>query len=276
MFKGKRGEVRKFIGRGKLTKRQRIRLVAGVRCAIRLRSQMSDRVVAGKLLAKDIRNSIHHVLGNHTNCSDFCKLRPTTVTVAGEPCEVDEDPDGDEPAVIDDVICMYLEGSKEEEENQAREALSPASDESYDEIIAAVGEPLGRMAKKAPQLLGNFTTNVVESWMTIRAKFDGGKMINRCQSGSWSARCFGAGLRKNLGEQWGAKAWELTTKNPAGYYFWEYGRRVLVKRATGKMTYLNPLVRARAHKRKKSRQVEMTSKKPNCLMVWRVHKSRMM
>ena len=38
-------------------------------------------------------------------------------------------------------------------------------------------------------ILGNFTTNLAESYMSVRAKFDGGKQINRSQSGSWQGRC---------------------------------------------------------------------------------------
>lgn len=44
---------------------------------------------------------------------------------------------------------------------------------------------VARLVEKAPQLMGNFTTNLAESWMHIRSKFDGGKVINRSQSGSW-------------------------------------------------------------------------------------------
>ena len=47
--------------------------------------------------------------------------------------------------------------------------------------------------------------------MNVRAKFDGGKQINRSQSGSWQARCAGAGLRMNEGPSWGPKAWEKIT-----------------------------------------------------------------
>ena len=36
---------------------------------------------------------------------------------------------------------------------------------------------------KADQL--NVTTNLAESWMHVRTKFDGGKVINQSQSGSW-------------------------------------------------------------------------------------------
>lgn len=66
---------------------------------------------------------------------------------------------------------------------------------------------LSRLIGKADQLLGNVTTNLAESWMHIRTKFDGGKVINRSQSGSWEHRCMGAGLRQNKGRQWGPQVW---------------------------------------------------------------------
>ena len=52
---------------------------------------------------------------------------------------------------------------------------------------------LGRLVGKAWQLLSNETTNLAENWMNVRAKFDGAKVINRSQSGSWQHRCMGAG-----------------------------------------------------------------------------------
>ncbi len=61
---------------------------------------------------------------------------------------------------------------------------------------------------KANQLIDNVTTNLAESWMHIRAKFDGGKVINRCQSGSWEHRCMGAGLQQNIGREWGPGVWK--------------------------------------------------------------------
>ena len=60
--------------------------------------------------------------------------------------------------------------------------------------------------------IGNFTTNLAEGYMHIRSKFDGGKQINRSQSGSWEARCAGAALRVNEGPEWGPKCWEKITK----------------------------------------------------------------
>jgi len=49
--------------------------------------------------------------------------------------------------------------------------------------------------------------------MHVRAKFDGGKQINRSQHGSWNGRCAGAGLRCNEGPTWGPASWEKITGN---------------------------------------------------------------
>ena len=51
--------------------------------------------------------------------------------------------------------------------------------------------------------------------MHIRAKFDGGKVINRSQSGSWEHRCMGVGLQQNLGKEWGELWRQLTTSSPS-------------------------------------------------------------
>ena len=52
----------------------------------------------------------------------------------------------------------------------------------------------------------------------MRSKFDGGKVINRSQSGSWEHRCLGAGLRHNLGSEWGPIVYKrLTMKDNEVY-----------------------------------------------------------
>ena len=39
--------------------------------------------------------------------------------------------------------------------------------------------------------------------------------MNRSQSSSWEGRCAGAGLRQNLGPDWGPKAWQsITSETP--------------------------------------------------------------
>lgn len=74
---------------------------------------------------------------------------------------------------------------------------------------------LSRLVRKANQLVDNATTNIAESWMHIRSKFDGGKVINRSQSGSWEHRCMGAGLQQNKGKQWAPEIWkEMTNSSP--------------------------------------------------------------
>ncbi len=78
---------------------------------------------------------------------------------------------------------------------------------------------LSRLIGKAEQLIGNVTTNLAESWTHIRTKFDGGKVINRCQSGAWEHRCMGAGLRQNIGREWGSHTWKnMTTSSPNKVY----------------------------------------------------------
>ncbi len=70
---------------------------------------------------------------------------------------------------------------------------------------------LNRLVSKAPQLIGNETTNLAEYWMHMRMKFNGGKVINQSQSGSWEHRCMEAGLQQNLGRKWGPQTWEQMT-----------------------------------------------------------------
>ena len=59
-----------------------------------------------------------------------------------------------------------------------------------------------RLVNKAAQLISNRTTNLSECFMSIRAKMDGGKQINRIQSGSFEHRCMAAGLSMTLGPGW--------------------------------------------------------------------------
>ena len=53
------------------------------------------------------------------------------------------------------------------------------------QLMHEIQVAVSRLVCKAAQLIHNFTTNLAESWMHIRCKFDGGKVVNRSQSGSW-------------------------------------------------------------------------------------------
>lgn len=76
-----------------------------------------------------------------------------------------------------------------------------------------------RLVAKASQLISNETTNLAESWMHVRSKYDGGKVINRSQSGSWENRCMGAGLQHNHGKEWGPNMWSQMTTSPPNEIF---------------------------------------------------------
>ena len=84
-----------------------------------------------------------------------------------------------------------------------------------EKLIHDIQMLVSRLVEKAHQLIGNFTTNMAESWMHIRSKFDGGKVINRYQSGSWQGCCMGAGLQQNLRKTWGPTVWsDMTASIP--------------------------------------------------------------
>ena len=65
-----------------------------------------------------------------------------------------------------------------------------------------------RLVNKAAQLISNSTTNLSECYMSIRAKMDGGKQVNRIQSGSFQHRCMTAGLSMILGPGWIETTWK--------------------------------------------------------------------
>ena len=52
-------------------------------------------------------------------------------------------------------------------------------------LLFDIQKCVSRVVAKAPQLIGNHTTNLAETWMNVRCKCDGGKFVNRSQSGSW-------------------------------------------------------------------------------------------
>ena len=86
-------------------------------------------------------------------------------------------------------------------------------------MMSEIQKLVSRLACKASQLITNETTNMAESWMHVRCKYDGGKVINRSQSGSWEHRCMGAGLQHNFGKEWGPASWSTMTDSPCNSIF---------------------------------------------------------
>ena len=62
-----------YKGSGGLTTKMRKRLVSAAHCAIRMRSQETDRKNAVNMLERDLINGPRHCFGYHDDCSpDFC------------------------------------------------------------------------------------------------------------------------------------------------------------------------------------------------------------
>ena len=69
------------------------------------------------------------------------------------------------------------------------------------QLMHEIQVAISRLVCKAGQLIHNFTTNLAENWMHVRCNFDGGKVVNRSQRGSWEHRCYVAGLEQNFGKE---------------------------------------------------------------------------
>ena len=209
-----------YKGKGNLTKNTRIRLVSAVRCAIRMRSKQDNKKEAVRLLEKDIRNSIDHVLGQHQNCSDFCKKRKEVSNINLCDSDVNDNDEDNDKDVVTDQVNLWEEGSSVEALEESRIGWTSSSNAGINpKLIQDVKTILDRVATKSNRLLGNFTSNLAECWMHIRAKFDGGKVVNHCNRGSWHTRCFAAALRFIEGPQWSTKVWEKVTATKAGDSF---------------------------------------------------------
>ena len=211
-------------------KQQRVRLVAGVRCAIRMRSKLPSRHLASRLPQHDIRNSINHVIGHHSNYSiHFYKVRQSVESeqtcatssaseLLGECSNLPPSADASQPDSVEDVAAnelhLWIEGSTEAAQEEARGDWPDRPFLDLDACLVETVKPaLERLTRKAFSLIGNYTTNLAESWMSLRCKFDGGKLVNRCQCGSWHARSYGAALRKNMGMSWAPTVWEQVTQS---------------------------------------------------------------
>lgn len=253
-----------YKGAHKLSKSIRMRITSAVRCAIRMRSTNTDRKIASKLLAHDIKNSIHHIFGNHSNCSDFCKAKEKNVINAhdfiGNPTtNTDENDEVDQ--VLNSQSLFWTEGTSIECQEQSRQASGLNYTDLDKYMLEDISILLNRVAAKSDRLLENTTTNLAEAWMHMRCKFDGGKVTNLCNRGSWHARCYGAAVRQNLGPRWATQVWETATATSSGHNFnILYDRRERHLKNTIK-SLAKPEQHARRWKRKMNRAIESQNKK---------------
>lgn len=141
--------------------------------------------------------------------------------------------------IFEEQITFWEEGASAEELEKSRYCSFDFHDvEKF--IIQDVSILLMKIAEKAERLIGNTTTNIAESWMHIRCKFDGGKIHNLCNRGSWHARCYGGALRMNYGPQWSPNVWKESTATHAGSFFTKVFQRQEVKLAQSKKHQMKP------------------------------------
>jgi hypothetical protein len=112
---------------------------------------------------------------------------------------------------LDNQINYWIEGFSLDEQEDSRYGYVEEDSVGDKHLIQDVLKILNNLADKAHLLIGNYTSNLSENWMSVRMKFDGGKVINRCQKGSWHDNCYGASLRRNMGVEWSPLTWELAT-----------------------------------------------------------------
>ena len=211
-----------YRGRGGLTKRVIQRLTIGARVAIRMHSQTRDI----QQLRHDLRNGPSHVFGNHSKCNpSFCKTREADIHHSDSS---DNDSDENEEANTNiqdatisqqlyDIIdqeCDNLPTATDEFRAQSRRPPSIVSiPAGLLDKIAACGD---RLVMLSSQLIDNETSNLAECYMSIRCRYDGGKQMNRIQSGSFEMRCFAAGMRMQDGPTWPVEAMEHITRTECG------------------------------------------------------------
>lgn len=276
-----------YKGKNKLTKANRLRITSSIRCAIRRRAQEENRPLAIRKLKHDILNTVNHVFGIHENCSDdFCKVakqrkesastnetlhvctqNQTLLCMLSQ--SVVEDEISTNPTDNEDVIASVLDeqstlwseiSSLTAQEESRGDSLNPVS--HVDPVLRQdISRLLVRLENKASSLITCQTTNLAENWMSIRAKFDGGKFYNRVNRGSWHARCYGGGLRKNFGPKWSPTVWEKVTGTKAGQWFDIHYNRRSKKLLLNRLYKSRPEYKARAYQRKiKSAAVSAKSK----------------
>ena len=98
-----------------------------------MRSKEEDTKTAARKLEKDIRNSVHHIFNDHTNCSEFCTKKTPTATdtvhltekvLATGNCDDDDDDDNDGDDVMENLLNQqerfWVEGTSEKDMQESR------------------------------------------------------------------------------------------------------------------------------------------------------------
>lgn len=91
------------------------------------------------------------------------------------------------------------------------------------EILAIVD----KVTRKADRLVFNTTTNIAENFMSLVAKFTGGKRVNYTKTGSYQRRVLGATQVHSRGQSWHLSPWKkLSGKSPGEFFKKNLTRRI--------------------------------------------------
>ena len=245
-----------YKGKGKLTQPAIKRLTAGARCAIKMHTDSNNI----DLLRADLRNGPSHVFNDHSKCSPlFCKVaakvaqsNPSTSASSTEGSSVqsasdienvvqeeedetrgddtsDSTEDSSLQSTFDGIITLEVddENIMNVEEDEAREGgdNSVSRNNLPDDLFFRIQRAGDRLVSMAPQLISNKTTNLAECYMNVRCKFDGGKFYNRIQRGSFQHRCYGAGIRFQMGPDWSSQIWSRATGTKPAQITVEHGEK---------------------------------------------------
>ncbi|XP_060568496.1 uncharacterized protein LOC132727107 [Ruditapes philippinarum] len=243
------------------------RICSGVRCAIVMRSSEPNKMTAIKKLKQDIRNAGRHVLGLHDLCStDFCKNKEKDTDITKSNDNKMENSNNDEEDIIISQCEYWTDSVKKYSESEIEmlrkggKTISPKNF-NIEELLRDIFLFLNRLSEKANRLIGNFTSNLAESWMSIKCKFEGGKMFNKCFRGSFYARCYGGALRSLLGPAWSPQVYnQLTGKRPDRVFINTYRQRFVRYRCT-KRAKGSEINRNKRKLKKMKASVESSSKK---------------
>ena len=226
---------------------------------------MDNKIKAVTLLKHDIRNCVHHVYGNHSQCSDdFCKSKGTKA-IQNDGQTINEV--NDEEDLISEQCSLWSDGTSIEEQENSRTSsgLTNKDLSMCSTMLSDIVLILNRLADKSSRLLGNTTTNLAECWMHIRSKFGGGKIFNLCNRGSWFTRCYTGALRFNLGPRWSAIAWQKGTASVPGAHFTKLYQDRLQNLANCSKAKAKPSSIAQRYKRNMSIAKTNESKKAKLL-----------
>ena len=143
--------------------------------------------------------------------------------------EIENDEDNDEDVFLTNENYWkesVFEISTLEEKSLRKGGKSNGNNSIDEQMLKDIFFYLNRLAEKSERLIGNFTSNLAESWMHIRCKFDGGKVNNKCFRASFYARCYGGALRSSKGPGWSPMVYQqVTGKRPDSVYIQTYRRR---------------------------------------------------